>query len=169
MNDRVSLPLAVLLVLTCGALAFFIYYGQWFPPTLAVRFTLAGVPYGWMDRLKFIVIGSSLSFMLPTFVVACLGVMPRVLPIRMVTLPHRDYWLAPERREATLNRLLYFALWLGCLVQAFLLSLWIMIRHANPPGAPARSLDGHTALVAVFVLALVTFVAVVSRAFAKPR
>ena len=168
MTPRISVPLGVLMLLTAGTLAFFIYYGQWFPPTLAVHFDGAGVADGWMDRVKFIVIGTSISFMVPTFIVAVVGVMPRVLP-SAINLPNKAYWLAPERRESTLIRLLYFALWLGCLVQVFLLGIWILIGRANPAGAVPHLSADHAFVVAGFVIALVAYVCWVGRAFAKPR
>lgn len=169
MTSRLTPPLGLLLILTSASLAFFVYYGQWFPPTLAVHFTMAGEPDGWTDRIKFIVIASSLSMMVPALVVTCVGVLPRVLPIGAVNLPNRDYWLAPERREATLRRLLFFALWLGCIVQAFLLGLWITIDRANPAGAPAHLSPDHAFLIGGFVLSLVGFFVSITRAFAKPR
>ena len=169
MTSRVSLPLALLLVLTSGTLAFFIYYGQWFPPTMAVHFNPAGEPDAWMDRIKFIVIGSSLSFMLPAFIVACAGVLPRVLPVSILNLPNKEYWLAPERREATLVRLLFFALWLGCLVQAFMLGLWITIGRANFAGASAHLSGGHAFLAGGFLVSLALYVFWIGRAFSRPR
>lgn len=169
MNSRISLPLALLLLMTAGSLAFFVYYGQWFPPTLAVHFNGAGTADGWMDRVKFIIIGSSLSFMTPAFVVACLGVLPRVLPIGMINLPNRAYWLAPERREGTLRHLLYVALWLGCLVEAFLLAVWIMIARANPAGATPHLSADHAFVVGGFILLTASYIVWISRTFARPR
>lgn len=169
MTSRVSLPLALLLVLTCGALAFFIYYGQWFPPTMAVHFNGAGQPDAWMDRVKFIVIGTALCFILPPFIVACVGVMPRVLPVSMLQLPNRAYWLAPERREVTLRHLLFVGLWLGCLVQAFLLAVWIMIARANPAGATPHLSADHAFVVGGFAVLTVVFVVWSSRSFVRPR
>jgi len=169
MNARISLPLALLLLMIAGSLAFFVYDGQWFPPTMAVHFNGAGDPDGWMDRVKFIIIGSSLSFMAPTFAVACLGVLPRVLPISLVSVPNRAYWLAPERREGTLRHLLCVALWLGCLVEAFLLGVWVMIARANPPaGTPHLSAD-HAWVVGGFFVATLAFVMWSWRTFGRPR
>lgn len=169
MTSRVSVPLALLLILTAGALAFFIYYGQWFPPTLAVHFDSAGQPDGWMDRVKFIVIGTSVCFILPPFLVACVGVLPRVLPLRLLNLPNRDYWLAPERVEASLNRLTYLGLWLGCIVQAFLLAIFESIVRSNPPEGTAHLAGGAGVLGAGFVVGLVLWGLMLARSFRLPR
>ena len=157
MTRRLSTPLALLLLLTAGALSFFIYFGQWFPPVLAVHFDLAGNPNGWQDRIKFIVIGTSLSFILPPFLVACIGVLPRVIPPRSINLPNREFWLAPERREETYNAMLYFALWLACLVQAFLIAIHVTIARANPAGAPPHAPQGTLLIGLVFAASLIAW------------
>ena len=128
---RLSIPLAVLVVLTCASIAFFVFFGPDFPPTMAVHFGIGGHANGEMDRVQFIVLGSFLSFMLPAFIAAMVGVLPRVLPVSMLSLPNKEYWLAPERREQTLDGLLWLGLWLGCLVQAFLMIVNIGIYRAN--------------------------------------
>jgi hypothetical protein len=114
---RVSIPLAILLLLTCGSIAFFIFYGQDFPPTMVLHLGIAG-PDRQIDRVKFIVLGSFLALMLPTFITTVVGVLPRVL-------------LARGRPEARFDTLLWFALWLGCAVQVVLLVANIAIYRAN--------------------------------------
>jgi uncharacterized membrane protein len=166
---RLSTPLALLLVLSAGSLAFFIYYGQWFPPQMAIHFNWAGEPDGWVDRVKFIVIGTSLCFMVPPLLVACVGVMPRVLPASMVNLPHRDYWLAPERRELTLGRLMFFALWLGVIVQGFLFAVFIFLARANPAEGPVHLSQSHVVLAVVFLVLLAAWGLKLTRAFQRSR
>ncbi len=168
-SPRISLPLALLLVLTAGSLAYLIYFGESFPPRMAVHFNNAGEADGWMDRLKYIVIASSLAFMLPPFIIAGIGVMPRVLPLSMVNIPNRAYWLAPERRENTLSALLYHALWLGCIVEAFLLALFIMIGLSNPQSGVATLPSGHLVVVGVFVAAFLGWSWRFKGSFATPE
>lgn len=151
-SPRVSLPLALLLVLIAGSLAYLIYFGADFPPRMAVRFTSAGEPDGWMDRLKFIVIAASVSFMLPPFIVACVGVVPRVLS---------------ARRETTMQFLLTAALWLGCIVEGFIVAIIVLVARANPPIGAARLSDAYVAVVAIFLLALGVWVWRLARGFAR--
>ena len=115
---RLSIPLALFALLTSASIAFFIYFGRDSPPHMAVTCTMNGVAKTYMDRVKFIVLGSFVSFMLPTFIVAVVGVLPRVLP-------------SPERRAARLDTLLWAGLWLGCLVQVLLMTINILIYRAN--------------------------------------
>jgi len=111
---RLSIPLAIFLILTSASIAFFIFYGQDFPPTMLVGL---GASAWHVDRVKFIVLGSFLSLMLPTFVITVVGVLPRVL--------------ASGRRAASLDNMLWAGLWLGCLVQALLVAVNIAIYRAN--------------------------------------
>lgn len=74
------------------------------PPFIASHFGASGQPDAWMGRTGFF----AFYFALVGSVAALLlGVawLVRVLPSRLVNLPHRDYWLAPERREGTLERI----------------------------------------------------------------
>jgi len=169
MTPRISTPLALLLVLTAASLAFFIYYGQWFPPTMTVHFDSVGQPDQWMDRVKFIVIGTSACFMAPAFLVAGIGVMPRVLPIGMIRIPNRDYWFAPERREASLSRLMVYALWLGCVVEAGLLATFVLIARSNPAGEVPHLAGGTEAVIVGCGAALVLWGVRAVRAFGAPR
>jgi hypothetical protein len=164
-----AIPLAILMLLTCGSIAFFIFFGQDFPPRMAVRFNFEGHPVDWMDRVKFIVLASFVSFMLPTFVAAMVGVLPRVLPISILNMPNKAYWLALERRQTALDAWTWLGLWLGCLLQAFLMAINIGIARANAVTPP--SLDGLWLLMptALFFTGVLAWGLSVRRAFAVPR
>lgn len=74
------------------------------PARVAVHFGPGGAPDGWASSL------TSTSIMLGVQSLLFLGLylVPRWLarvPSRWVNLPHRDYWLAPERRAQALSRL----------------------------------------------------------------
>ena len=79
------------------------YYPQ-LPPTLASHFDGAGSPDGWSGRTAF--------FATYLGIMALLVIVFDCLPRRSgqhdklrINLPNRDYWLAPERRSATLEYL----------------------------------------------------------------
>ena len=116
---RLSIPLAILVVLTCASIAFFIFFGQDFPPTMVVHLGIGGADHH-VDRVKFIVLGSFLALMLPTSIATLVGVLPRVL-------------LARGRRAATFDALLWFGLWIGSVIQVVLMAVNIAIYRANLP------------------------------------
>jgi hypothetical protein len=115
---RLSIPLAVFVLLTCAAIAFFIFFGRDFPPSMLVNLGVG--PARHMDRVKFIVLGSFASLMLPTFVTSVVGVLPRVL-----SSPRQG------AANAKFDALLWAGLWLGCAVQIALMAMDIAIYRAN--------------------------------------
>jgi len=113
---RISVPLAIYVLLTCASIAFFIFYGKEFPPTMAMPFGLGNAD-GSMDRVKFIVLGSFVSLMAPTLIVTLVGVLPRVL--------------GAQRRRDAQDSMLWAGLWLACLSQVFLIAFFVWIYRAN--------------------------------------
>ena len=47
------------------------------------------------------------------------------IPISMINLPNKEYWLAPDRRRQTLDRIQSRVLWLGSGVMIF----WLDLAH----------------------------------------
>jgi hypothetical protein len=162
-----ALPVLALLGLTAASLAFFIYNAIDFPQQIAIWFDSAGRPVGWTDRLSFIVTGSAAALMVPVLVVVLAGLMPRIFPGRALYLPNRGYWLAPERRQATLDELLRRAVWLGCLVQAFMFSLCRQMAAASVPGAVPRPGATPVIIAVVFAAGAVLWSVGLTRRFRK--
>ena len=74
-----------------------------------------------------------------------------LLPSWMINLPHRDYWLAPERRYETFQWLRWFLLWVSCLETAFLTAIHVMIMLANrAPGGMLSSPMMYTTMAVLF-------------------
>jgi hypothetical protein len=126
----VEVVVAAFIVATTGQL----------PDRVASHFAAGGVPNGWMTRDGYLAFMLAFAVLLPAIVVAGVGLVPHVSP-RRVNIPHRDYWLAPERRTATFSSLASRACWLGCLIAVFLAGLHYAILEANatvPPQLPAN-------------------------------
>lgn len=168
---RLSIPFALYVLLTCAAIAFFISFGKEFPPRMALHFTSGGIADGYIDRVKFIVLGSFLSLMLPTFIVAMIGVLPRILPASALMVPNKAYWAAPERRVEALDTMLWFALCLACLMQVFLLLISIGIYRSNLSQPPAFGASAFFVWLPAVVLAVgvARLIVVLFRAFNIPR
>jgi hypothetical protein len=140
---------AVLIVTTSSAL----------PPRVASHFAAGGVPNGWQSLESYRATMLTLAIALPVAVVVAAGWLPRRFP-RLINLPFRDYWLAPERREATFAALTGFALAIGALVVTFIVALHLVIVAANA-SMPPRFADGpfwlltgtFTATIAALVIA----------------
>jgi uncharacterized membrane protein len=107
------------------------------PNVVASHFDAAGVPNGWQTKQAFayvygavLLLAAGLVFVIP----------PIVARSPSINLPNRDYWLAPSRREATVNYLSAAFAWFGCavlvlMVLVFRFAAEFNMRPTNPPDA----------------------------------
>jgi hypothetical protein len=123
-------------ILILGAAAFVLISGSGLPPLVASHFGLGGQADGFMSRdgyLGFMVIG--------TVVIPFLIVVPqrivRTIPPRLINVPNREYWLAPERIDTTLDYLRDHAVWFAVLFTALLCFVHWEVVQANMR-TPAR-------------------------------
>jgi len=122
------------------------------PERVATHFDGAGNPNGWMTRDGLFAFWSGLiGFLLVSFV-ATFAVTSRV-PDRWINLPHKDYWLAPERRQESLDSVATFGLVVGCACMAFMAVTIRLLLRAN--------IDGTQRLDANFVWYALAFTALV--------
>ncbi|HEY9248362.1 MAG TPA: DUF4019 domain-containing protein, partial [Rariglobus sp.] len=116
------------------------------PVRMASHFDETGRANGWMDRTPYLL----LIGVLPGFIAALLAASAwslKKLPVRLINLPHRDHWLAPERRAATAAS---FGRWMAgpaCLIVVFFAELHLTTLLANrliPPRLESGLLLGPT-------------------------
>lgn len=128
------------------------------PARLASHFDSQGQANGWMGRDEFFVFQTGLIILLG-LVFGGLSRMIRVLPLDLINLPHRAYWLAPERREETLTWLGSLGHALGLGVIGFLVFVFQQVADANETGrlqlAPLPLLLVPVVIVAAVIVALV--------------
>jgi hypothetical protein len=137
------------------------------PARVATHFDLYGQPNGWMSRDACVYFSVGLGVVLPALMIGMMGGAGRI-PVSFVNLPHRDYWLAPERRRAALSVLLRYSLWLSCLTVLFVTGLhWLIVGANLPgPGAHLRGL-GITLVVVGFLAGTGIWVMLLLRHFSK--
>ena len=92
------------------------------PERVATHFDLAGRPDGYGSR------GSLLTALACMGVVSCglgfgLPALLARLPDELVNVPARDYWLAPERRAATRDRIAEQMRWISIWTAGFMLAI----------------------------------------------
>jgi hypothetical protein len=121
----------IALCVTCVVyLAALGYTGSVMPERVASHFGFAGEPDGWMSRPAYLTSMAAVGVALPV-VLALAAWAVRMAPVGVINLPHRDYWLAPERRERTRAEIAGRMLWLSSLVVVFLLGVHVMVDAAN--------------------------------------
>jgi uncharacterized membrane protein len=87
-----------------------------------------------------------------------------VLPASMINLPHKDYWLAPERRAQTMAFFETHFGWFGCAVYFLLICVFEEVVQANLRTPPRMSSDYMIGLLLAFaVFMIVWFVLFIRR------
>jgi len=128
------LPHKLCFVLAALSIAQAGYYYPRLPDTIASHFDRAGVADDWSSPAGFFAV-VLLVVMLNLVVFVAV---PRLIMVGRlrVNLPHRDYWLTPERRGETLARFADFLGWFG--VASLLLAIAVvqLVVDANFARAP---------------------------------
>jgi uncharacterized membrane protein len=144
-----------------------IYYYPRLPAVVAQHFGADGRPNGWAPREAFFAI----SWVVLLGISALLMLTPRLLrrvPVSMINLPNKGYWLAPERKQESLAFLQKGSEWIGVLTSGFLVAVMYLAIRANL--APEHRLENGpfmVLLVGFVVLMLASSLRVFLR-FAKP-
>ncbi|MFN7722370.1 MAG: DUF1648 domain-containing protein [Pirellulaceae bacterium] len=112
-----------------GTIAFWIliallqnaWYYPRLPEKVAIHFNAAGKADSWASKSHAMLLMIGLQTFLPAFLLL-ISQLTRSLPTECINLPHREYWLAPERKEATLKSMERFLWWI-----AMATCLWILV------------------------------------------
>ena len=121
--------------------------------SVATHFGSSFFANGWEQRDGYLRFALAFSIVLPVVVAAIVGWLPRLFP-GYVNIPHRDYWLAPERSASTFACISVQGVLLGILLSVFMAGVHWLILQANavvPPRLPPKPF--WTMLIA-FLIAL---------------
>jgi hypothetical protein len=129
------------------------------PPVLASHFESGGGANGSMPREGYVALMAGLIVFLP-FVLALPAWLMRRVPVSLLRLPNKGYWLAPERKDETLAYMARQAALFGCILVAFLSYVHALVIQANRVQPPHL----HTGLLllglAAFMLSSVIWAGV---------
>ena len=159
------IPLSIWGLAYLGVLVLLFLSAAHLPERVASHFNLDGKADGWMSR------GAYLFFVggLPAAFAAFFWIVSQAtihFP-KLVNIPRRDYWFAPERRKFTAALLLNRLLWLAVVVTVFFGGLHILTVKANHETPPQLPMGGLLALVMVFLIALLVWVTALLMRFAE--
>lgn len=146
------------------ALAFvqsFYYYSQ-LPETIASNFNSNGEANGWSSKTSFFALYAGLvALFAATFLL-----LPRYLgriPTTYVSMPNREFWLAPERQAETLAFICHQMLIMGNAVMVFFICIMQLVIDANVGGTYRLSsgtmwilLGGYLAFTVAWTIGFIT-------------
>ncbi len=143
-------PVRILVGLIATAGIHAAVWRQRLPERVASHFDGAGNADGWMarDQSLLVYVGIVL-FMGGLF--AFLGPLLRRFPDSTVNLPDKEYWLAPERREETFNRIGDALAWMGVACCCLLVGMHELTFRANL-STPPRLGNNAWILLMVFLV-----------------
>ena len=120
------------------------------PARVASHFNANGVANGWMSRDGYVWFMVGVGTLVSLTMLTAFGSV-RYLPSALVNIPRRDYWLAPERRDATARTLMRSGLLMVGLTSLFFLAIHLLIVAANQSQPPKFS-SAAWAVLAAFLL-----------------
>jgi uncharacterized membrane protein len=131
MSDPFLPRIIYFFLLATGILDWVRRYPQ-LPARMASHFGANGVPNNWQSKEAFffgmagaLSISFVVSFLLPRLINA--------LPVNLINLPNKEYWLAAERREGTSRYMSAMMGWFGCALLFLLLFATSQAINANLP------------------------------------
>jgi hypothetical protein len=126
----------------------------------------SGAANGFMPRGVYVGVMLGVTLVVP-LLIALSGHLIRVLPVDLINLPNRKYWLAPERRAATLASLAKMSVYFASALVVFLCFVhWLVVRAHDsqiPRLEPVPLFIG----LALFLFATVAWLVVLVRRFGR--
>jgi hypothetical protein len=163
-SSRTPLLLAAFVALVACAAAFIWVTGQSMSGRVAVHFGSAGAADGFMPRIVYLrgmlVFAAGLPLLLGLAMHHALG-----KPNVSIGLPRAEYWLAPQRRPATVRWLRCFFAVFESLLVAFLCYVHALVVLANRVQPPQLAMPAFYGGLAVLAAALGTATVVFVRHF----
>jgi serine/threonine-protein kinase len=158
-------PIIVFVLLCLGLAGTAAYYLPVLPERLATHFDAAGRANGWSDHAGFVESVSALVVIMAAIFLGG-GLIGRI-PDRLINLPNKGYWLAPERRDQALAFLRDWLRWFIVLTLAMLTLIIGMALRANLAAPP--ELSGYaTWVIAAYVVLVLAMLLTVFRRFRAP-
>jgi uncharacterized membrane protein len=160
------LPIALVICYAIFFVCLFLTIGD-LPARIATHFDIAGRPNGWMSRRFYLEFTLGMAVGLPLFLIATTSFSAR-LPGSFRRIPNREYWMAPERREATIAVFRGFMTGLCCLLVLFSTGIHLLLVEANQNSVrPHLDSVGIWSLLGGFLIAACLWSWTLRRRFSK--
>jgi hypothetical protein len=157
---RVFIPILV------GAAVFVWLTSAALPAVVASHFAANGAANGFMSRGAYLGVMLGVTIVVP-LLIALSGRLISVLPIYLVNLPNRQYWLAPERRIATIASLSNLSVYFASALVVFLCFVHWLVVKANESQPPRLEQAPFLVGLALFVVATIVWLVVLLRRFRR--
>ena len=128
MDSRLPKLLFVLLAVF-AAVYFFSVYAK-LPYVIASHFDAYGNPNGWQSKQVFLGFFIGVT-VIPTLLVFGVPRIMKALPVELINLPNKQYWLSADRATETLEFLSSRFAWFGCATYGLMLFVFNYAVQSN--------------------------------------
>ena len=149
------------------AAVFVLRTGSAMPDPVASHFGPSGAANGYMSRGFYVHAMLGFAVLLPLLLSWLVGRVLR-LPNARINIPHRDYWLAPERRAESVGRLQRHMQFFGTVLAAFICYVHWQVVRANAHSPAQLDNMRFAAGLAAFLATLIVWTVALRRQFRPP-
>ena len=145
---------AILVLLAAVGVFQILHYYPLLPERIASHFNGSGEPNGFQSRNGFVVLSASM-LILTVVLFGGLGALFQRIPSKWFNLPNRGYWLAPDRRQETLDFISTQMEWFGAASLAlylFVIRLVVQTNETPQPRLPSGAMFFVLGLYLVFTV-----------------
>jgi uncharacterized membrane protein len=163
---RIGSLLAVGVPVTAAAI-FVVTTSQSLPIEVASHFGPGGAPNGFMTHKFYVRFMLGFVVLMP-LLLNLVAEAVAYLPVKLVNIPNRQYWLAPERRAQAVDMLRGRMRLFAAMLAAFLCYVhWLVVR-ANASLPPVLDNGRFVTGIGVFMFAVVVWIVALRRRFRAP-
>lgn len=144
------LPKLLFVTLAVFAAAYFYTVYDKLPEVVASHFDAYGNPNGWASKQAFLLFFIGVSAV-PAALVFVVPAIFKALPVELMNLPNKRYWLSAERSAKTLDFLTSRFAWFGCAVYGLMLYVFDYAVRTNLH--PEHRPDPNSMWIALIVFA----------------
>jgi len=143
-----------------------VYYFSVLPETVANHFGNGGIPNASMSN-KVNLLVCSMVIIFNSAVFLSISHILKNVPVRYISFPKREYWLAPERRDRSIDAMSNWVSFMGLLTNVFLIAIFHMVYVANQV-SPARFDENlFMGLLIIYLLITAIWLVLLYRKFNK--
>lgn len=136
------------------------------PARMASHFGSGGQPDGWQSKASFFVVFGVAGFGTALLLLAK-PLLLRWVPARLINIPHREYWLVPERIDEARAKLARYLDWFSVAITLLLVVTLELVLRANTTGTRLDEAVFVPMLIGFFVF-LIPWLVRFRRAFRPP-
>jgi len=162
-----KLPLYIVLFLFGLAIAQSIYFYPLLPDIVGSHFDVAGKVNGTSSKIGYFIIYFVSLAVTSSFTVV-LPLALKYLPTSVINLPHREYWLSGDQREASLQFLNEHFSWFGVATMLLMVAIFHLTFLANLSPIKDLNIAIPWVLLGSFLLFTIWWTVLLLRRFPKP-